>query len=101
MYDETRGPRMGRGGGDVLVVPVITAMLSAREDCWIHVKLRAATVIAEEQRVRGRRWTAIADRRIILVLARLAIDYVASRSSSRVESTSSHHGHHGRRELAS
>jgi len=81
MYDETRGPRMGRGGGDVLVVPVITAMLSAREDCWIHVKLRAATVIAEEQRVRGRRWTAIADRRIILVLARLAIYYVASRSS--------------------
>ena len=54
------------------------------------MKLRAATVIAEDQRVRGRRWTAIADRRIILVLARLAIYYVAV--GPLVESTSSHHG---------
>ena len=87
MYDEIRGPRMGRGGGDVLVVPVITAMLSAdttptlvgvdvleaaREDCClmpppliVHVKLRAATAIAEEQQARGRRWTNPAARIVV------------------------------------
>ena len=98
MYDETRGPRMGRGGGDVLVVPVMTAMLSAetavaeeaaRDDederadgiCsrmppLTQVKPRVAATTAEQQLLRDRRWAIDTARRgdfVMLVLGVLGV----------------------------
>ena len=96
MYEETRGPRMGRGGGDVLVVPVITAMLSAetvvdeeaarRDDersddgsCnrmppLTQVKPRVAATTAEQQPpLRDRRWAIDTARREDLVMLVLGV----------------------------
>ena len=106
MYDETRGPRMGRGGGDVLVVPVMTAMLSAetvvddeaaRDDederaddggsCsrmppLTQVKPRVAATTAEQQLLRDRRWAMDTARRGDFVMLVLGVLGVANGSSA-------------------
>lgn len=89
---------MGRGGGDVLVVPVMTAMLSAetavaeeaaRDDederadgiCsrmppLTQVKPRVAATTAEQQLLRDRRWAIDTARRgdfVMLVLGVLGV----------------------------
>ena len=104
MYDETRGPRMGRGGGDVLVVPVMTAMLSAdavvaeeaargdederadgicsRMPPLTQVKPRVAATTAEQQLLRDRRWAMDTARRGDFVMLVLGVLGVANGSSA-------------------
>ena len=104
MYDETRGPRMGRGGGDVLVVPVMTAMLSAdavvaeeaargdederadgicsRMPPLTQVKPRVAATTAEQQLLRDRRWAMDTARRGDFVMLVLGVLGVANCSSA-------------------
>ena len=86
---------MGRGGGDVLVVPVMTAMLSAvavvaeetargdedkragsRMPPLTQVKPRVAATTAEQQLLRDRRWAIDTARReefVMLVLGVLGV----------------------------
>lgn len=93
MYDETRGPRMGRGGGDVLVVPVMTAMLSAdavvaeeaargdederadgsRMPPLTQVKPRVAATTTEQLLLRDRQWAIDTARREDLVMLVLGV----------------------------
>ena len=104
MYDETRGPRMGRGGGAVLVVPVMPAMLSAdavvaeeaargdederadgicsRMPPLTQVKPRVAATTAEQQLLRDRRWAMDTARRGDFVMLVLGVLGVANGSSA-------------------